>query len=105
MSNLPIRTVIVAKPYPGHPPIGTLISYVGPDRDYLAEPDGRALRRDDFPELAKVIGDTYCPPRLHRQDRWSRLLRWLFIADPTMPNPDYDADTFRVPDLRGRFSR
>lgn len=105
MTAHPIRPVIVAKPYTGGLPVGTLVSYVGPDRDHLITPDGQALSRDDYPELAQAIGDTYCPPRLRRQDRWSRLLRWAFIADPTMPNPAYDPDTFRVPDLRGQWNR
>lgn len=67
--------------------------------------DGTELKIDDYPELFRVIGDSYQRPYYH-DDSWIRkLLRDIGFNVPVkkVKNPNYREGYFKLPDLKGQF--
>lgn len=77
------------------------------DREGFLVPDGRAIKKTDFPELYAAIGDRYTAPRLIDLPLpwWKRFLRLLGVrvTPEKIPNPAYIPESFNLPNLYGCF--
>ena len=67
--------------------------------------DGRALSKEEYPELYAAIGDTFSHSKYIKRklSLWEKIKSVFAEVNDTEINPEYKQGYFNIPDLCGRW--